>query len=155
MIEEHIASPGSPSLPSPWEIPNPFRNMPPCESSSLASLDEFSCEEVGEPRWDCVHSSIPHIVHRDLDVDGRAQSAAVHYMTSAGIETATAPPPREKGLLHTVRRARSQQPVRSFEVIQGRKLAGWPEVRCISLSVFSSPLMCTYSLPCNPALLHL
>ncbi|VDC07845.1 unnamed protein product [Peniophora sp. CBMAI 1063] len=111
--EEHISSPDSSSLPSPWEIPNPFDDLhtpgaiPPSHSDDVFHLD------TSAPRWLRVRVSMPRIVHRDLDVAGRAVSTKVHHPAPQVTPNVLEVPPKPP--LPAVRRARSQQPLRNLE----------------------------------------
>ncbi|KZV61992.1 hypothetical protein PENSPDRAFT_692892 [Peniophora sp. CONT] len=124
MREEHIASPDSSSLPSPWEIPNPFDDVQPSGTTPHLPLDDIPDMHTGKHRWLRVRVSMPHIVHRDLDVAGRAVTTAVRHSALAS-ETSEM---RAKVSFPTIRRARSQLPLRSIEPHYGGQSELWPEL---------------------------
>lgn len=136
--EEHIASPDTSGLPSPWEIPNPFDDVQTYGSTPHSPPDDVPETDAGKHRWLRVRVSMPHIVHRDLDVAGRAVTTRVRYPAIALSTSAT----RAKVSLLNIRRAHSHEPLRAHESLHDGSFEVWPEV-CHPMIVSHSVL--TYS----------
>lgn len=128
-MQEHSTSPSYSSMLSPWEIPNPFEDVQPFETTSHIPPVEIADLDPGKPRWLRVRVSMPHIVHRDLDVAGRAEATRLHppALSASASRSRVVPVP-------TMRRVRSaQQPYKSSDSQHDheRQPGVWPKVRRI------------------------